>query len=325
MTPKYYLAAALSLAAATVPASGAMAYSALYAFGDSLSDAGNVYVFTGGAQPAAPYYAGEYSNGLNWIQDASIKLGLAPAAPSLLGGNDYAWGGATTGYAPTSGGSPVPSLTTQVGQFIAGLGANPAPSTGLYTVWAGANDISAIITGGITGITAVSDAQGAAATEAAAIQALANKGATTFIVPLVPDLGLTPRLIAGGPLAEQFGTFLASTYNSALEADLQGLESTPGIHLRIADTFTLLDQVVASPASYHFTDVSDPCYVGAYTGGGTVCGSPNSYVFWDQLHPTAAADVIITDAALPEPGPLAVLPLALLALIWTRGRARRTV
>jgi outer membrane lipase/esterase len=321
--PTHYLVAALSLAAATVPASGAMAYSALYSFGDSLSDAGNVYLYTGGAQPAAPYYAGEYSNGLNWIQDASIQLGLAPAVPSLLGGNDYAWGGATTGYGPTSVGSAVPSLTTQVGQFIAGLGTNPAPSTGLYTVWIGANDISAIITGGITGATAVADAQGAAATEAAAIQALANKGATTFIVPLVPDLGLTPRLIAGGPLAQQFGTFLSETYNTALESDLLGVENTPGIHLRIADTFSLLDEVVASPASFDFTDVSDPCYVGAYTGGGTVCGSPDQYVFWDQLHPTAAADVVITDAALPEPASLALFGLGLLALAWTRGRAQR--
>jgi phospholipase/lecithinase/hemolysin len=41
----------------------AHAYSTVYVFGDSLSDAGNVYLASGGAQPAAPYFNGQYSNG----------------------------------------------------------------------------------------------------------------------------------------------------------------------------------------------------------------------------------------------------------------------
>ena len=62
-------------------------YSAIYAFGDSLSDAGNVSITTsaaGATKPASPpYYKEQYgpitgnvfSNGPTWVQDLSIALG----------------------------------------------------------------------------------------------------------------------------------------------------------------------------------------------------------------------------------------------------------
>ncbi len=75
-------------------------YSALYAFGDSISDAGNIFVGTEGQIPLPPYSQGRFSNGPTWVQNLSVQLGLGPLTPSLSGGTDYAFGGAETGTTP---------------------------------------------------------------------------------------------------------------------------------------------------------------------------------------------------------------------------------
>ncbi len=77
---------------------GPGAVSAVYAFGDSLSDAGNVSLGTLGALPVSSIYSdGRFSNGNVWVQDLAQNLGLPPVAPSLAGGTDFAYGGAETG------------------------------------------------------------------------------------------------------------------------------------------------------------------------------------------------------------------------------------
>src|SRR5436305_5182152 len=98
---------ALGLSAPTA----AYPYSAIYGFGDSLSDAGNVYTSTLNVIPASPPYAGTFSNGPSWVQDSSLSLGLGPLTAALAGGTDQAWGGATTGFSGTVNPSaPAPTL-----------------------------------------------------------------------------------------------------------------------------------------------------------------------------------------------------------------------
>ena len=64
--------------APTVAAPGAP-YSAIYAFGDSLSDAGNVSFATLGLVPASPPYADHsFTNGPVWVQDLAQSLGGNP-------------------------------------------------------------------------------------------------------------------------------------------------------------------------------------------------------------------------------------------------------
>jgi hypothetical protein len=45
-----------------------MAYTALFAFGDSLSDAGNDWIVDGHTDPVSPYYQGHFSNGRTWVE-----------------------------------------------------------------------------------------------------------------------------------------------------------------------------------------------------------------------------------------------------------------
>ena len=83
--------------AALAASAGAQAYSNLYIFGDSLSDTGNIFALTGGATPAAPYFAGRFSDGPVWAETLATSLGLpAASTASLLGGQNFAF----VGYLP---------------------------------------------------------------------------------------------------------------------------------------------------------------------------------------------------------------------------------
>jgi len=315
------LATALALTTAVaLPASAASPYSNYVVFGDSLSDVGNLFAATGGAQPAAPYANGQFSNGPVWAQDLAGNLGLAPLTPALLGGTDFAFGGATTSSAATKS-SAVPNLDMQIGAFLAGTGGT-APSSALYSVWIGANDVLGTIA--TADPNALTDTQSAAHSEAAAIGALVTDGARNILVPLLPDLGKTPRLIAAGTVAQAGATGLSLAYNAALLADLAGITGVPGLDITVLDTFSLIDTVAADPATFGFSDATDACYIGPYTGGGTTCATPNDYLFWDTIHPSAVGHSLIANAAsealVPEPATTTLLLTSLLGLAYTRRR-----
>src|SRR6516165_7101387 len=79
-------------------------------FGDSLSDVGNTFAAKG--ITPAPYFQGHYSNGPIWVEQLAARLGLPAPLPALLGGTDFAFGGAETvmGVSPKG----VPNVLTQV-------------------------------------------------------------------------------------------------------------------------------------------------------------------------------------------------------------------
>jgi len=85
MDKKLRLAAfAIALAFACTPA--AAAYTSIFAFGDSLSDAGNLFSESEHTIPLKPYVDGHFSNGPTWVEDLSQMLGLGPmrSAHSIL-------------------------------------------------------------------------------------------------------------------------------------------------------------------------------------------------------------------------------------------------
>ena len=65
---------AVSVAVASTPATAA--YTSIFAFGDSLSDAGTPFSELAGKIPLAPYVGGHFSNGPTWVEDLSQLLGL---------------------------------------------------------------------------------------------------------------------------------------------------------------------------------------------------------------------------------------------------------
>jgi len=322
--------AACILAAGLAVSTQARAVTAIYSFGDSLSDVGNDYVATGGAIPASPYYMGRFSNGPNWLDDLANYYGIGPLQPSLVpGGTDYAYGGARSGantvvpVTPTLG-LAVPTTQDQVNGFV---GTHPAaPASALYTVWSGANDILAIAsafaanpaTDTTSAITQAAD------DEVNAVQTLVTDGAKQVLVVGNPNIGLTPRFV--GTTASGFVAGLTSEYNGILTNGIAGIG---GARITYLDLFPL----IANAAAYGFSNSTTACYTGTYSGGssGTVCDPTRTgqdrYLFWDNLHPTEAGFAVVADraeVALPEPASWSLLAAGLAgAVAWGRRKRLR--
>ncbi len=94
---------------------------------------------TGGAEPAAPYYKGRFSNGPIWLDHVAGFLRV-PLKASFLGGTDYAFGGAwVTAPQPIPGGF-IPSVLQQVELYVSQHGGKADPNA-LSIIEGGGNDI----------------------------------------------------------------------------------------------------------------------------------------------------------------------------------------
>jgi len=287
------VAAAAASAAPVAPTTAAPGapFSAMYVFGDSLSDTGNVSLATAGLVPVSPPYADRsFTNGPVWAQDLAQSIGLPALQPSLAGGTDFAYGGADTGQTPVHTLNPT-DLPSQFAQFTSQV-SSPQPGA-LYALWIGSNDVLDIAdNASLTPTQQQSDVAAAVNNESDVVQALAARGAQNFLVLNVPDLGKTPQEMAHGAAAAQTVSSLSSLYDQDLAAALQPLEASGALKIDLVDTFASLNQVEANPAAYGLTDVTHPVWTGNLTssGSGTLQASgaaQNQFLFFDSLHPTA--------------------------------------
>jgi phospholipase/lecithinase/hemolysin len=294
-------------------------FNSLYVFGDSLSDAGNAFIATGGAEPAAPYSGGRFSNGPVWVQDVATTLGLPAVTPSLAGGTDYAVGSALSGSANPA------DLTEQLAAFKF---SNPVVNPdGLYMIWIGSNDLNAILASNPGSAIAAAEALAVVGNIDSAITTLAGDGAKNFLIVTVPDLGKTPAAIATGPAGVAAASGLSLFFDESLAAGATTTGMADGVNLNILDTYSLVDAITANPAAFGLSNVTDACLTGEVNyAGGTPCANPNQYLFWDQEHPTAAGQAIVAAAALqavPEPATMTMMGVSgLLAVVAARRRRR---
>jgi outer membrane lipase/esterase len=317
---------ALALVTAAVCAAPALAapYTSLVVFGDSLSDTGNLYLATGGAQPTpgtGPYAGGRFSDGPLWVETLAAGLGLAgDADPYLIGGNNYAFAGARTG----TDASPPGILAQVAGLWGATHGV--ADPNALYVVVAGGNDMrdarSAV---GGTDATRQAAAAAAAANIGGALGLLASKGAKNVLLANLPDLGYTPEAALLGLTAESAD---ASARFNAMVAQLEGYaESVLGLNVGFLDLAGIgsairNDALFNGGAVYGITNALFPC-AGFLGSNGASC---EVSAFSDGLHPSAKVHAIIGNAALdllkvPEPATPLLAMLGLVALMAARRRA----
>ncbi len=303
-------------AVALVSGAAAQRISRIAFFGDSLTDSGNNFIFTGQSTrtpfpvgPAAFSYnigGHHYSNGQVWAEYLTAALQIPNSGkPSLR-----APGGVFTNYAVgdarTRAGAPAfPyfDLTTQVSRFLNDFHGRVQADT-LVVIWMGANDLddalNALTTdaSGATSLVITEDALAAIGTN---VQTLYAAGARMFLIVDVPDLSKTPYVRFLGQsdptipvIASQFST----GFNAALAAESAPLGALPGMqYFRFFDVDGLLDAVIASPGSFHFEDVTDRCTV-PNVKGNAICDNPDAFLFWDATHPTTAGHRTIAAAAL---------------------------
>jgi phospholipase/lecithinase/hemolysin len=277
-------------------------FSAVYAFGDSLSDAGNDYIATGGGTPVSPPYSdGRFTNGPVWVQDLSSFLGLGPLAPSLAQPNvpnrtDFAFGGAETGTTPlhTADATDLPS---QLAQFHAAV-PNPQPDA-LYTVSIGSNDLfGALEALPSNPAAAIATVQSAVVNVDNFVSDLAAGGAKNLLILDVPDLGKIPDVTSQGPLASLAASALSGLFDVELAASLQTLAGADQLKLDLLSAYSLADQEIAHPSWFGLTNVTDPVWTGNYTDASsgtlraTTPAAQNQYLFWDSVHPTAQGHAV---------------------------------
>jgi phospholipase/lecithinase/hemolysin len=282
-------------------------YTTIVVFGDSLSDTGNVADLTEAKYgvripgPFADYTDGRFTDGADtlppaenyfgvWIEQLAATFPSRPAVKaSLDGGTNYAYGFAFTGRGTSVfsfGSDDSLSVTVNnVGQQITDyLATHPKINDKtLFVVWGGANDL--------LNATSDDDVIDAGINQTLNIQRLIDAGATQFIVPNLPPLGLVPRL-NGSPTTSVPATAAAKLYNEVLGggiALLRDFNFGRRLNLSQLDVFSLFNEIVAAPSNYSLVNVT------ASSQG--VAVDPDTYLFWDDLHPTTRGHNILAVTA----------------------------
>ncbi|MBD9367186.1 autotransporter domain-containing protein [Xanthomonas sp. XNM01] len=273
------LAIALALAAAPALATD---FSGTVFFGDSLTDSGH---FRTQIPEAVRPVTGKFTTnpGLVWAEHVARYYG-GDGSTDNTGGDNYAQGGSRV----TVQNGPAESTVSQVTRYLASTGGRADPNA-LYSVWTGANDIFAVA----AGAPVASTLQTAVTGVVQSVGALDAAGARYILVPNLPDMGITPQAIAAGPAGQAALTQLSSTFNTSM----YGALAQAGYQVIPLDTFGILREIVASPATYGFRNVTQTGCLLAPGGNALTCNptsyrtpdAAQAYLFADGVHPSDAA------------------------------------
>ena len=319
----------------------AASFSSLYAFGDSLSDAGSspsaemsIYKILANncdpshpCSPFGPYFEGRISNGP--VATEYLAESLFPGMTSAHF-HSYAVGGATSGIGnfgdggtatkpgdvlpiPVPGIFPLPGTKGELEQYMKDSGGQADPNA-LYFVWGGANDY-------LTKDSPIAAAQNIGGY----VGELAAAGAKHILVPNLGDLGRTPFAITNNEVASAHDFSL--TFNAELASQLGNLSSQfPIANIFQFDTYSFLNGVIANPLDHNFTNVQDSCLAlncDSSDGADTSFG----FLYWDDFHPTTHGHAVIASAfasTVPEPGIVAML-IGGLFVLGIAGKRRRKI
>ncbi|MBM7069700.1 SGNH/GDSL hydrolase family protein [Actibacterium sp. 188UL27-1] len=222
------------------------------------------------------------TNGKTWAE-------VLGADPARTGGANYAVLGATA-----ANDSNRIDFQDQLTAFRAAppdLGDDP-----LVVVWLGGNDL--LKAGDIAAVSGAVDA-----IKTGIGQLASEFGLNRFAIAGLPDLGLIPRFSTSpkGPGA----TAASDAFNAALNSYAQS--GGPGLDLSYVDIQGLFDGIQTDPGTFGFSDVTGTCDRGAMPCDGVL--------FWDDIHPTAAAHALVADSILAAVSPApATVPLP--ASLW---------
>jgi len=264
----------------TVPAGN---ISNIIVFGDSLSDNGNVFAASNNTYPSPPYYNGRWSNGPTWVEY------VANAANASL--YNYAFGGSEACNTFKHNGTVRPNLADQIDLFRNNANSSSLNTANdLYVVWIGANDYFNAAT---------SPGQLFSGFPPKVVECVSN-GINTILndfqpkrllVLDIPPLGATPVARNYSEAAQWFGNQITEWHNSELKKAVQKIQqNNQNTSFTLVDTPKIFNNATANAQQYNIADTTDSCFVANETN---VCSDPNSYLFWDEVHPTTHTHKIL--------------------------------
>jgi phospholipase/lecithinase/hemolysin len=254
-------------------ASTVYSFTALYAFGDSISDTGR-----NPPSPPTSYFNGRYSNGPLWVEYLSADLGLPYNAA-----NNFAVSGSTT---------------SDLQSEIAGLPVSPNLPTALFTIESGGNDFlqnanlgtndpawSIIVSNAVLNLTN-------------AIATLYADGAREFLVLNLFNLGQAPFFSAYSANYRLYVDSKVAAFNTQFESVVSNAnQQIPGLRIYVAGFNQLSSNILSAPASYGFTVSTIGALQDPELTDKSFNGPGANYVFWDPLHPTTKGHALLAAAA----------------------------
>lgn len=246
-------------------------YTSITVFGDSLVDAGNLYIANGGTRPdpALGYFQNRFTNGYDYPDLLSLDLFGVPTTPSLLGGGNFAFGGARV----VDTGDAIPDLQAQLGAFeLSGRGIDP---NGLYILNFGGNDVF-----GAQGVFGPDGAIGPYPDTSSYLMAAAEQYVAG--VQALNDLGARNILLTDFPLPGDAMTVEANGYLNTALANLTLDADTDFLFYSLSD---LGRRLLTNPAAFGLPPLRTDITCVAANAQATGCAG---FFSFDGVHPTAA-------------------------------------
>lgn len=303
----------------------------IIAFGDSMTDNGNIYKFTIETHKVIPlvpiipknppYYEGRFTNGTNWIDNLATLMNVPL--------EDYAYGGSWAEPIKDSKINVPFGLDLQVAFYLVKSSFDFHKGRHLYVLWTGANDY---IKGRSDPEYATTNAVNSIKTQ---IEWLIFYGAKNIYIMNVPDLGVVPQVAAQGRDYAVKITQLTEMHNRKLAKMIREVQQNhTDVNLILGETTQYFNDILINPSKYHLRNITDACYNGGYwlqnkfadsseiqaareaqldvlnspslrevylnsrLGSNDICNNPDEYLFWDHLHPTKAMHSIVSRLTL---------------------------
>jgi len=297
-------------------------------FGTSLSDSGNAFVILsdptsfgfnetcnlGTPANTPPYDSlddflipdGSYakgghhvSNGATWIEQLALGKGLSGNVQPALRNNALQASNYAVGGARSSDFDCRFNLSDQLNAYLRNFPVISANA--LVVLEIGSNDVrdalAKLAEGDIEGSTAIINA--ALLNIENAIQILHVQGARKFLLVNVPAVGKTPAgniLDSLFPGSAEAANQLTTVFNLGL-VNLQTMlsQTLPNVDVRMLNLYALLNDIIEDPDSFGIINTEDACVTPNIPP--FQCKKPDTYLFWDGVHPTKIVHGIIAQKA----------------------------
>lgn len=260
---------------------------AVYVFGDSLSDTGNLgRPASFGTDLPEPFFQNRISNGPVVVDYIGQALGRQVQPANYLSldeeGTNYALAGSQAESEP-----PDIDLGRQLDLFITRSEGTIDPDD-LFVIFIGGNDVFEALG------TTDPKVQIARSVDSVieAVDRLARLGANRFALLNLPDIGSTPKASGddGGADQSALASELSRFFNSELSDRIRRLQARQ-VNVFLVDVSALWSELYDNYQSLGFTDRDRPCFNTSEMEYFEYCEreSLNRFVFFDSIHPSGAA------------------------------------